>query len=81
MMKNLAPSNAFTILNEAKRFKQTDLENACMKIIEKQAPIVFQGYDDFLNVDAETLKYVLEKDALSRIREVQLLEVCSSFFQ
>jgi len=81
LMKNLAASNAFTILNEAVHFGLTDLKNASMKEIEKHAPLIFQSYDDFLNVDAETLKYVLGKDTLSRVREIQLLKVCSSFFQ
>jgi len=81
LMKNLEASNAFTILNEAGKFHLDDLKNASMKEIEKHAPIVFQGYDDFLNVDKETLQYVLGKDTLSRVREIQLLKVCSSFFQ
>lgn len=69
---NLCGDNAFLLLSQARLFDESKLILNCLDVIDKKTQDSLNS-DGFLEIDYDTLQYVLKRDTL-RIREVRLYE-------
>ncbi|KRT81158.1 BTB And C-terminal Kelch domain containing protein [Oryctes borbonicus] len=69
---NLCGENAFLLLSQARLFDESKLILNCLDVIDKKTQDSLNS-EGFLEIDYDTLQFVLERDTL-RIREVRLYE-------
>lgn len=69
---NLCGENAFLLLSQARLFDESKLILNCLDVIDKKTQDSLNS-DGFLEIDYDTLQFVLERDTL-RIREIRLYE-------
>ena len=69
--ESLQPDNAVTILEQAMHFDEKELEKKCWKVVELQAGKVIAS-EAFCHISRETLIYILKRDKLYGIKEIEL---------
>ena len=72
LRKNLDTSNVFTILPQAQKFEDKDLENRCWKVIEMHTEEAVTS-DDFVVIDRSLVESVVKREKLN-VKEVELFK-------
>ena len=72
LRKHLEASNVFSILPQAQKFEDKDLENQCWGVIEKQTQRALMS-DEFLTLERSVVESVVKRDGL-KVKEVDLFK-------
>ena len=72
LRKQLEASNVFSILPQAQKFEDKDLENRCWVVIEKHTQKALMS-DEFLTLERSVVESVVKRDVL-KVKEVDLFK-------
>ncbi|XP_015752982.1 PREDICTED: BTB/POZ domain-containing protein 2-like isoform X2 [Acropora digitifera] len=79
LRKNLDASNVFTILPQAQKFEDKDLENRCWKVIEMHTEEAVTS-DDFVVIDRSLVESVVKREKLN-VKEVELFKAVNRWVE